>query len=138
MFLALNCMTDTIAPAGTPMGANAVSASDPGRSSSCEPEIVTLSLFGANTSTTLSRHKTESSAPFSATKHQPAIKAQSLSAKLTAIADHVWPHPRHYTKVNPAAVRSANPGYCFLAAGWRRCGYTKGGLLILERIATTL
>jgi hypothetical protein len=30
-------------------------------------------------------------------------------------------------------VRSTNPGFCFLVAGWRRCGRTKGGLLILER-----
>ena len=37
--------------------------------------------------------------------------------------------------VDPKAVRSTNPGYCFMAAGWRRCGVTKGGLIILERPA---
>lgn len=37
------------------------------------------------------------------------------------------------TKVDPKAVRDTNPGYCFVAAGWRRCGTTKGGLLLLER-----
>jgi hypothetical protein len=51
-----------------------------------------------------------------------------------AIADHIWAGERHYTKVRPAAVRSANPGYCFIAAGWRKCGKTKGGLTILERL----
>lgn len=42
-----------------------------------------------------------------------------------------WPGARLYTYVNRRAV-SANPGYCFIRAGWRRCGLTKGGLQILE------
>jgi len=65
-------------------------------------------------------------------------ESQVLSSKLVrqadAIADHVWPGVRHYTFVRPKAVRSSNPGYCFVAAGWRRCGLTKGGLLILEKV----
>lgn len=50
-----------------------------------------------------------------------------------------WPTiTRHYTYVAPNRVRSTNPGACFLFAGWRRCGVTKGGhgrdqLVILER-----
>jgi hypothetical protein len=43
-----------------------------------------------------------------------------------------WPGERLYTYVNPAKVRSDNPGCCFLKAGWRRCGATKGGLMVLE------
>jgi hypothetical protein len=43
-----------------------------------------------------------------------------------------WPGQRLYTFVDPLEVRSTNPGYCFLMAGWRRCGTTKGGLLVLE------
>lgn len=39
------------------------------------------------------------------------------------------------TKVRPSAVRSTNPGYCFLAAGWRRAGKTQGGLTIVEKVA---
>jgi hypothetical protein len=62
----------------------------------------------------------------------PALSSL-LVRQADAIADHVWPGERHYTYVNPQSVRSTNPGYCFLAAGWRRCGRTKGGLLILER-----
>ena len=34
----------------------------------------------------------------------------------------------------PHATRSRNPGYCFQKAGWRRCGVTKGGLLIFEKV----
>jgi hypothetical protein len=44
-----------------------------------------------------------------------------------------WPGERLYTYVNPRKVRSTNPGSCFLAAGWRKCGVTKHNkLLILE------
>lgn len=44
-----------------------------------------------------------------------------------------WPGARFYTYVNPRRVRSTNPGCCFLAAGWRRCGVTKTRrLLVLE------
>lgn len=57
-----------------------------------------------------------------------------LIRQADSIADHVWPGERHYTYVDPANVRSANPGACFRRAGWRRCGVTKGGLLILERM----
>jgi hypothetical protein len=53
-----------------------------------------------------------------------------------AVADRLWADRRHYTYVNPQKVRSANPGYCFLMAGWVRVpGFTKGGLIVLERIA---
>ena len=45
-----------------------------------------------------------------------------------------WPAARLYTYVNSQRIRSSNPGYCFLQAGWQRCGLTKGGLLILERL----
>lgn len=62
----------------------------------------------------------------------PALSSL-LVRQADAIADHVWPGERHYTYVRAEAVRSANPGYCFLAAGWRRCGRTKRGLHILER-----
>ena len=45
-----------------------------------------------------------------------------------------WPGERLYTYVDPGSVRSSNPGYCFLAAGWRKCGTTKSGLLIFEKL----
>jgi len=46
-----------------------------------------------------------------------------------------WPGERLYTYVNSHKIRSTNPGYCFLRAGWRKCGMTKGGLIILEKLA---
>lgn len=60
-------------------------------------------------------------------------RASDLIRAADALADERWPGERHYTYVNAGNVRSSNPGCCFLAAGWRRCGFTRGGLLILER-----
>lgn len=66
-------------------------------------------------------------------RNEGSLLSSELIRQADAIADFCWPGERHYTYVNPQAVRSANPGYCFVAAGWRRCGKTKGGLLIMER-----
>ena len=59
-----------------------------------------------------------------------------LSSDLIQEADRVawerWPGERLYTYVNAGRVKSRNPGYCFIKAGWRRCGVTKSGLVILE------
>lgn len=47
-----------------------------------------------------------------------------------------WPGERLYTCVDGRKVRSRNPGYCFLSAGWHRCGITKHNrLVILEKAA---
>jgi len=45
-----------------------------------------------------------------------------------------WQGERLYTYVDPDAVKSKNPGYCFIKAGWKKCGITKGGLIILEKM----
>lgn len=46
-----------------------------------------------------------------------------------------WPRERLYTYVNQHAVASRNPGYCFLRAGWRKCGKTqRRGLIVLEKL----
>lgn len=66
-------------------------------------------------------------------RNESKTLASELVRQADAIADFAWPGARHYTFVNAARVQSANPGFCFLQAGWRRCGFTKGGLLILER-----
>lgn len=66
-------------------------------------------------------------------RNESAHRSSDLIRQADAIADCVWPGRRHYTYVNPSRVRSRNPGFCFLVAGWRRCGNTQGGLLILER-----
>jgi len=60
--------------------------------------------------------------------------SSSLICQADAIADEAWTDRRHYTYVDSKKVRSKNPGYCFLAAGWKRAGVKKGGLHVLERV----
>ncbi len=70
--------------------------------------------------------------------------SSELIRQADAIADHAWPGERHYTYVDPEKIRRANPrwrrgnaakpGHCFLKAGWSRCGMSKSGLIILERL----
>lgn len=66
-------------------------------------------------------------------RNEGPSQSSSLIRQADACADLCWPRQRHYTYVDGAAVRSRNPGWCFICAGWRRCGVTKGGLIILER-----
>ena len=64
-------------------------------------------------------------------------ESSDLSSELIEAACDVawqrWPGERLYTYVNSKKIRSTNPGYCFIMAGWHRCGLTKGGLVVLER-----
>lgn len=66
-------------------------------------------------------------------RNEGPVLSSELVRQADAAADFCWPGVRHYTYVSAKSVRSRNPGFCFLAAGWRRCGHTQGGLLILER-----
>lgn len=67
-------------------------------------------------------------------RNESPRKSSCLIRQADAIADCIWPDSRHYTYVNSQAVRSRNPGYCFIVAGWRRAGFTGRGLLVLERL----
>ena len=67
-------------------------------------------------------------------RNESQYRSSDLIRQADAIADCLWPRERHYTYVNAARVKSRNPGYCFLKAGWRRCGRTKSGLIVLERV----
>lgn len=54
-----------------------------------------------------------------------------LEAERFAVAK--WGPNRAYTFIDGRKVRSTNPGYCYIAAGWRVCGKTKSGKRILEK-----
>lgn len=64
-------------------------------------------------------------------RNESKILSSTLIREADAIADFCWPGERHYTYVRQEAIKSRNPGYCFICAGWKRIGFTKGGLLIL-------
>src|SRR5687768_9167626 len=66
-------------------------------------------------------------------RNEGTERSSELIRQADAIADHCWPDRRHYTYVDAARIRSENPGFCYLRAGWSRCGRTKDGLIVLER-----
>jgi hypothetical protein len=68
-------------------------------------------------------------------RNEGCVLSSDLVREADSIADWCWPSQRHYTFVRAAAVRSRNPGFCFICAGWQHCGYTKSGLVVLERSA---
>ncbi len=62
------------------------------------------------------------------------------SSELIKCADSIawqrWPGERLYTYVDPAKIRhKRDPGRCFIRAGYHRCGTTKTGKLIFEKLA---
>ena len=65
-------------------------------------------------------------------RNEGNIKSSLLIKEAVEIARKYWPNERLYTYVNPKKIKSSNPGYCFQMAGWKKCGKTKGGLVILE------
>ena len=67
-------------------------------------------------------------------RNESPHRSSELIRQADAIADAAWPCRRHYTYVDSEKVASANPGFCFLKAGWARCGRTAGGKLVLERV----
>ena len=65
--------------------------------------------------------------------------SETLSSDLILAAEQYahkkWPGERLYTYIDSAEIKSTNPGYCFLMAGWQRMAQkTKGGLYILEKL----
>ena len=68
-------------------------------------------------------------------RNESPLRSSKLIRQADAVADIAWPSRRHYTFVDPEAVESAYPGFCFVAARWKRCGTTGGGLYIFERKA---
>ncbi len=67
-------------------------------------------------------------------RYEGNTRSSDLIQEAMAIAWLRWPGERLYTYVNAMKVQSSNPGYCFIKAGWKRCGETKGGLVILEAL----
>ncbi len=67
-------------------------------------------------------------------RNESPYRSSELIRQADAIAECLWPDSRHYTEVDATKIRSRNPGYCYLCAGWRRAGHTKSGKLILESL----
>lgn len=66
-------------------------------------------------------------------RNESGVQSSELIRQAVNIANHVWPGERLYTFIGKD-IRSTNPGYCYLKAGWTPAGYTKKGLRILEHL----
>lgn len=67
-------------------------------------------------------------------RNESKLLSSSLILAAEPFARARWPRvKRWYTFVDAGRIRSSNPGFCFIQAGWRRCGRAKGGLIILEK-----
>jgi hypothetical protein len=58
-------------------------------------------------------------------RNEGAGQSSWLIREAVKLAWERWPGQRLYTYVNPRKIRSTNPGFCFIKAGWRKCGITK-------------
>lgn len=66
-------------------------------------------------------------------RNEGPVLSSALIRAAVELARERWPGTRCYTYVDERRIRSTNPGYCFMMAGWRVCGVTKDrGLTILE------
>ena len=65
-------------------------------------------------------------------RNESPIRSSDLIKEAMDLAWQRWPGERLVTFVDGGKIRSTNPGACFKYAGWRRCGMSKGGLVILE------
>lgn len=68
-------------------------------------------------------------------RNESDVLSSVLILEAEKLARRRWGNKvRFYTYVNPREIKSDNPGYCFIKAGWRRCGQTKvNKLIILEK-----
>lgn len=67
-------------------------------------------------------------------RNEGDVLSSLLILEAEQIARMRWKNERFYTYVNPLKIKSTNPGCCFKKAGWRECGVTKKGLIILEKV----
>lgn len=64
-------------------------------------------------------------------RNEGADRSSDLILAAMQLAWRRWKGARLYTYINPKRIKSTNPGYCFLMAGWRKYGMTKNKKLII-------
>lgn len=61
-------------------------------------------------------------------RRESGPRASEIILEAERWAIELWGPGRGFTYVDPRKVKSRNPGYCFIAAGWRKTGTSKSGL----------
>ncbi len=73
-------------------------------------------------------------------RNESAVLSSKLIAEAVAITRAIWPAVPALgmvTFVDRKHTRpKRDPGYCYLKAGWKACGHTKGGLVALQQLPT--
>ena len=67
-------------------------------------------------------------------RNEGPYRASELILEAEGLAWGRWPGERLFTYVDPRLVAGEVPGYCFRRAKWRRCGVSKSGLLLFEKV----
>lgn len=72
-------------------------------------------------------------------RNESEHQSSDMIREAMGIAWERWPGERLYTMVDPVATagrrgRKNPPGQCFVMAGWRECGRTQKGLIVLETL----
>ena len=63
-------------------------------------------------------------------------KSSEIIIEAENLAVEKWGLNRFYTYVNAKKIRSSNPGYCFIRAGYKKIGVSKAGLILLAKEST--
>jgi hypothetical protein len=66
-------------------------------------------------------------------RNESALRSSEIILEAERHALARWGATRAFTYVDPASIRSRNPGYCFKVAGWKTVGRGGDGKLILEK-----
>ena len=68
-------------------------------------------------------------------RNESARRSSEIILEAETLATAKWGRNRFYTYVDPARIRSVNPGCCFKAAGWRFVRLSAHGKHLLEKPA---
>lgn len=63
-------------------------------------------------------------------RNESVQRASDILREAMAHAWRRWPGQKLWTYVDSNRILSRVPGYCFRRAGWKRVGFSKGGLLV--------
>ena len=70
-------------------------------------------------------------------RNESAHRASDMIREAEVLAWRKWPNERLFTHVDPSKVKSKNPGFCFLMAGWTKTKVrTTRGLNVWEKLPT--
>lgn len=73
-------------------------------------------------------------------RNEGSTLSSELILDAIAATCYFWKAPTNgiITFVNPTKIKSTNPGYCYLQAGFKRVGETKGGLIALQLLPSEM